>query len=426
MTSIHSQHAREFAIDIVKKLRDAGFRTLWAGGCVRDELLGLRPKDYDVATNATPQQIRDVFGRRQTLAIGQAFGVITVLGPKSAGQVEVATFRRDAEYSDGRHPDGVTFCDAEEDAKRRDFTINGLFYDPLQQEVIDYVGGREDLQRRVVRAIGDPDARLSEDKLRMMRGVRIAANFDFELDAATLAAIQRRATEISVVSAERITAELRKMLNNVHCARAVELLRVARLLPAILPELECPRDSNDTTAEWAAWQVTLDILRHLPIPHFPAAMAALLRRRTQASPDGQVLLEKVAERLTLTNIEHKAVSFLLANESTILAARTSSWPDVQRVLIEDGVLELVGYCRAITTAAGGDIADIEFCEAKLRLPIEVLNPPHLASGVDLKAAGIPPGPAYKDILKTIRDAQLEGRISSKQEAREMIGELAPP
>src|SRR3954465_3394240 len=156
---------RAFALEIAQKLRAAGFDALWAGGCVRDELLGLTPKDYDVATSATPDQIRDLFGHRRTLPIGAAFGVITVLGPRSAGQIQVATFRTDAAYSDGRHPDSVSFSTAEHDAQRRDFTINGLFFDPISNEVVDYVNGEEDLKRRTIRAIGNPRLRLSEDKL---------------------------------------------------------------------------------------------------------------------------------------------------------------------------------------------------------------------------------------------------------------------
>src|SRR3954453_14301403 len=169
---------RAFALEIAQKLRAAGFEALWAGGCVRDELLGLTPKDYDVATSAKPDQIRDLFGRRRTLPIGASFGVITVLGPREAGQIEVATFRTDAAYSDGRHPDSVTFTTAEHDAERRDFTITGLFYDPVAEQVVDYVGGQEDLQAHILRAIGDPRLRLSEDNLRMLRAVRFAASFD--------------------------------------------------------------------------------------------------------------------------------------------------------------------------------------------------------------------------------------------------------
>src|SRR3954454_14291586 len=163
MPDVSSQRA--FALEIAQKLRAAGFEALWAGGCVRDELLGLTPKDYDVATSATPDQIRDLFGHRRTLAIGASFGVITVLGPKAAGQVEVATFRTDAAYSDGRHPDSVSFTTAEHDAQRRDFTINGLFFDPISEQVVDYVGGQADLERRTIRAIGDPRSRIGEDKL---------------------------------------------------------------------------------------------------------------------------------------------------------------------------------------------------------------------------------------------------------------------
>src|SRR5262245_32614703 len=161
MPSVDPQLARSFAVDVVRKLRASGHQALWAGGCVRDQLLGILPKDYDVATDARPEQVREIFGPRRTLAIGAAFGVISVLGPKGAGQIDVATFRKDAAYSDGRHPDAVTYSTAEHDAQRRDFTINGLFYDPLDERVIDYVGGQVDLEFRIIRAIGNPGARIS-------------------------------------------------------------------------------------------------------------------------------------------------------------------------------------------------------------------------------------------------------------------------
>jgi tRNA nucleotidyltransferase/poly(A) polymerase len=169
MPTIDPHKARDFAKDVVQQLRSRGFEAVWAGGCVRDQLLGNEPKDYDVATNATPDQVREVFGKRRTIPIGAAFGVITVLGPRSAGPVEVATFRRDAAYSDGRHPDSVAFSNAEEDALRRDFTVNGLFFDPVAEEVIDYVGGRDDLEQGLLRAIRDPEERFGEDKMRRVR-----------------------------------------------------------------------------------------------------------------------------------------------------------------------------------------------------------------------------------------------------------------
>ena len=206
------QEQRRFAAEVVHHLREAGFETYWAGGCVRDQLLGRTPKDYDVATSATPSQIRQLFGRRRTLAIGAAFGVITVRGPKEAGMVEVTTFRQDAAYSNGRHPDHVTFSSAREDASRRDFTINGLFYDPIEEQVIDFVGGRADLAAGVVRAIGQPRARFAEDKLRMLRAIRFSATFDFELEAETFSSVRQMAGEITVVSPERIAMEMRVIL----------------------------------------------------------------------------------------------------------------------------------------------------------------------------------------------------------------------
>ena len=212
---IDPEQQRRFALEVVRQLRTAGFEAYWAGGCVRDELLGRTPKDYDVATNATPPQIRALFGNTRTLPLGAAFGVITVLGPRSAGMIEVATFRQDAEYSDGRHPDHVTFSSAREDAARRDFTINGMFFDPVDGQVIDFVGGQADLRDHLIRAIGSPRLRFGEDKLRMLRAVRFTAAFGFSLDAETAATIREMAHEIPVVSPERIAMEMRRVFDRV-------------------------------------------------------------------------------------------------------------------------------------------------------------------------------------------------------------------
>ena len=193
---------REFAVDVVKRLRAAGYESLWAGGCVRDELLGLTPKDYDVATNARPEEVRRLF--RRTVAVGMSFGVVEVLGPRSLSeplQVQVATFRSDVSYSDGRHPDAVVFASAREDALRRDFTINGMFFDPIENRLIDYVGGQEDLRNRVLRAIGDPATRFAEDKLRMLCAVRFTTCFDLHVHPATAEAVKLMAEQITVVSA---------------------------------------------------------------------------------------------------------------------------------------------------------------------------------------------------------------------------------
>src|SRR5204862_4290763 len=245
-----------------RRLREGGHQALWAGGCVRDQLMGQTPKDYDVATDALPDRIREVFGKRRTLPIGAAFGVITVLGPKGAGPIDVATFRRDAGYSDGRHPDAVSFSDAEHDAQRRDFTINGLFFDPLDAPVLDYVGGQDDLKRRVVRAIGDPRARIAEDKLRMLRAVRFAARFDFALDEATLAAIKQQASELVIVSAELVAAELRLILTHPNRPRGIELLADTGLLEVILPEIATILQRRDQ------WSRFLAIVASLHAPTF--------------------------------------------------------------------------------------------------------------------------------------------------------------
>jgi poly(A) polymerase len=202
---------REFAIDVVKRLQSAGFQAFWAGGCVRDELLGLVPKDYDIATDARPEEVQRLF--RRTVAVGVSFGVVEVLGPRQDGdvlKVQVATFRTDAGYSDGRRPDQVVFSSAREDALRRDFTTNGMFFDPLKNELLDYVGGQADLQARVLRAIGDPHVRFAEDKLRLLRAIRIATRFDLTIEPATAAAIRAMADQLPVVSAERIADELRE------------------------------------------------------------------------------------------------------------------------------------------------------------------------------------------------------------------------
>jgi poly(A) polymerase len=413
------QLARDFAVDVVRRLREAGHQALWAGGCVRDRLLGLTPKDYDVATDAVPDRIREIFGKRRTLPIGAAFGVITALGPKNAGQIDVATFRRDAAYSDGRHPDAVTFSDAEHDAQRRDFTINGLFYDPLADQVIDYIGGQEDLKRHVIRAIGDPLARIAEDKLRMLRAIRFAARFDFKLEENTLAAIRQQAHELVIVSAERVAAELRLILTHASRVRGLELLAATGLLEVVLPESTVLLESSDQ------WSRSLAILTALDSPTFPMALAALLRELHFADPAKDVP-RVVAARWKLSTDELTGVEKFLREEPLIRTARQQTWPKLQRILITPRIDELLGYCAAVAKILDGQTADIDFCREKLALPAEVLNPPPLITGDDLKALGIPPGPAYRDLLEAVRDAQLTGEIGTREEALAHVSRLYSP
>jgi tRNA nucleotidyltransferase/poly(A) polymerase len=405
--------ARQFAVEVVQQLRDSGFEALWAGGCVRDQLLGRPPKDYDVATNATPDQIREVFGKRRTLPIGASFGVITVLGPKDAGQIEVATFRRDAEYSDGRHPDSVSFSNAEEDALRRDFTVNGLFFDPISEEVIDYVGGQEDLDQGLIRAIGNPHERFAEDRLRLLRAVRFAATLGFRIDPTTLEAIRTNADALDVVSAERIAGELRRMLVNPNRREAVELLQQTRLLNVILPEVASENES---------WPWTLDVLEELESPTFAAALAVLLRSIDQWSQKSD-FVEVICRRWRLSNDEVSGVAFCLQHERIVLAAQETAWPELQRILIMPRSDGLLTYCAAIAKVEGSGADNVSFCQQKRDLPAEELNPRPLLNGDDLKATGIPPGLAYKSILHEVRDAQLLGSVTRQEEALELVMRL---
>ncbi|HEX4415811.1 MAG TPA: CCA tRNA nucleotidyltransferase [Lacipirellulaceae bacterium] len=403
---------REFAFEVAQKLRGAGFESLWAGGCVRDELLGLTPKDYDVATNATPDQIRDLFGHRRTLPIGAAFGVITVLGPRAASQIEVATFRTDATYSDGRHPDAVHFTTAEHDAQRRDFTINGLFYDPLAKQVIDYVGGQLDLEQKTIRAIGDPRLRISEDKLRMLRAVRFAATFNFQIDAATLHAIQQMAADIITVSPERIGMEIRRMLLDPNRARAVKLLRETNLSAPVLPEVAAlsPQEFEE-------------LCRILPVldkPTLAVAFATLLLPATNADSRVPQPASSLGRRLRYTNKEIERAAWLLTHIRTIANATNCKWPTVQRLLTNEGAAELVALREALAGRADPAVA---FCRERLAWPPERLNPPQLVDGSDLIRHGLTPSPEFSTLLEKVRDAQLEGEIFTRNEALALVDRL---
>ena len=400
---------REFAIDVVRTLQAAGFTALWAGGCVRDELLGLTPNDYDVATDARPEQVRKLF--RRSLAVGASFGVIEVIGPRDeAGQhltVEVATFRSDGTYTDGRRPDTVTFSSPEEDAKRRDFTINGMFFDPLAGRLIDYVGGQGDLNAKVLRAIGNPADRFTEDKLRVLRAVRIAARFGLEIESATRAAARQMAPQITVVSAERIADELRKLLVHPTRGRGVRLLEELELLGPILPELK-PSEAHARLVGLLP-----------PEASFPLAFAALLH--TLESP----AVGAIADRLRLSNAEKSRLLWLVENQQALAAAPTMPPSRLYPILVQPGISELLALHRALALAADAVLESVEFCERVLRdTPAEVLNPAPFLTGEDLIALGFKPGPAFKRILDAVRVAQLDGRVTTPDAARALATELA--
>jgi tRNA nucleotidyltransferase/poly(A) polymerase len=414
---------------VVARLRAAGHETYWAGGCVRDELLGRTPADYDVATAALPEVVRQVFGRKRTLAIGAAFGVITVLGPKGAGQVEVATFRTDAAYTDGRHPAGVSFCSAREDAKRRDFTINGLFLDPLSGEVHDFVGGRADLAAGVVRAIGVPAQRFGEDHLRMLRAIRFTAFFDFVLDGETRAAIERMAHLVAAVSPERIAAELRAMVERTGRQRALLLLAETGLAREVLPEL-APADGDGGDH----WAIGAAVVAALDEPSLPQAVAVL------ASDLDPAAATRIARQLRLSNHETKAIAWLHAavgelGKATHLASRPWSqvqpwvaelgkdthlasrpWSQVQPWVADPRAPLLADLLRARAAHGLGDAAAAAWFTAQVARPRAEIDPPPLVTGSDLLAAGVPAGPAMGQALAKARQLQLDGVITTKEAA----------
>jgi poly(A) polymerase len=400
---------REFALDIVRQLREADYEALWAGGCVRDQLLGLKPKDYDVATNARPEEVQQLFGERRTLAIGAAFGVIAVLG-KNCNPVEVATFRSDHAYVDGRRPSRVEFTTAKQDAERRDFTINGMFFDPLSGEVIDYVGGQADLMAGTIRAIGDPRARFDEDKLRILRAVRFATAFDFVIEPDTLAAIQEMAHEVTVVSAERIGAELSRLLIHPRRGIGVRLLNECGLLRPLIPEL-----ADEAECESPRWQKTLDNLERLESTNLATAMASLVSEHATT-----VRVSALGRRFRFANKEIDLATWLVKQLSRIAEAEQLPWTQLQRILTHESAAELMTLAFA---ALGNDHAGVLKCQEYLALPVEKLNPSPLLTGDDLVRHGFQPGPKFAGLLTAVRDAQLEGRISNQAEALELVERL---
>jgi poly(A) polymerase len=435
---------REFAVEVVQRLRDAGFQALWAGGCVRDELLGHLPDDYDVATDATPEQVRKLFKR--TIAVGMSFGVIEVLGPHTGEghlKVQVATFRSDVSYSDGRRPDEVVFSTAREDAERRDFTINGMFFNPLDNQLIDYVGGQADLQARVLRAIGDPALRFAEDKLRMLRAIRIATRFDLTIEPATSDAIRRMAKEINVVSTERIAEELRKLLVSRQRSRGISLFAeaglAAVLLPEILPMKGLPQ-GPPSAPTGDLWDHTLRVLQLLGADvSFPLAFAALLHdvgkpRVVGRTPErytfyqhehvGRRLASEIAQRLKLSNQERDRIEWLVEKHQYLADAPCMRPSKLKLTLVHPGILELLALHRADALASGKSIDHVEYCERLLREWSDAdLNPPPLITGYDLMRHGLEQGPDFKRLLDAVREAQLDGTITTAEEALEIVDRL---
>lgn len=414
-----AEQTRVFAEQVVRRLRDAGYQALFAGGCVRDLLLGREPQDFDVATSALPDEVRRLFGHRRTLTVGASFGVIVVLPSKTerdAGvlQVEVATFRTEGRYLDGRRPESVAFVDAETDAKRRDFTINGMFFDPLADEVIDFVGGQQDLKNGVVRAIGDPRERMQEDKLRLLRAVRFATTFRFALEEQTRLAVQEMAGQLTVVSAERIAQELKRMLVHAHRRRAVELCAECGLLEVIFPELT-PVLRLGKVGEHSPWERTLRALDLLDRPRFESALVVLLHSvigRENLPGAGEI-----GRRLRLSNSEIEHMLWLVEHRDDLGAIRQRMLWFLKRLCAHPAVGDLLRIERALRTAAGQSLDDVEYVARYLaETPADVINPPPLVDGQDLISLGYKPGPDFKRLLDGVRNAQLDETIGTRDAA----------
>lgn len=406
------QHAR-LALEIIGDLHRAGYVSYLAGGCVRDALLGKRPKDYDVATEARPEQIRELFGRRRTLAIGAAFGVMCVLPsqPGDAEPVEVATFRRDGNYSDGRRPDEVHFSSPQLDAQRRDFTINGLFFDPEAGEVYDFVDGLEDLHQRQIRAIGDPVARFAEDRLRLLRAVRFATTYDFRLEAVTLEALIQHAGEVTVCSGERIGAEMRRLLRSVHADRGLELLLRSRLADPVLGPVAEPLGNVEIRRRTEHW------LRRVESDALAPRLALLL---TAMDERWELGLRWLSQRWRLSNHEFEAVRTALRDYPLLLRADQLPWSQLQPLLIKRDAETTRQVARAVAHEQQQYRAAWQRLEQTRQLTGPELNPEPLLSGRDLIEMGLNPGPRFKLLLQQIRDRQLDGQLQSSDQARQAV------
>ena len=419
------------AAQILKTLHAAGYTAFLTGGCVRDMLLARQPKDWDVATNARPDELTKLFVGAEL--IGAHFGVILWHG------VEIATFRSDGPYPDGRHPQTVTFeTDPAKDAARRDFTINALFYDTQNQTVIDHVNGQADLNNKLIRAVGNPETRFAEDHLRLLRAVRFAARFEFEIEPQTRAAICNQSQLINNVAAERTRDELTKILTEPHPRRGFELLDQLNLLEQILPEIKAMQgveQPKEFHPEGDVWTHTLLMLESLNQPTETLAWAVLLhdvaKPKTYQKTDrirfnghaelGAKMAGQILHRLRYPTAVIETVRDLVAQHMKFMEVRRMKESTKKRFLRQPFFPELLELHRQDCQSSHGKMDNHDFCRAELeRLPPEALRPNRLLTGDDLIEMGIPEGPQIGQLLRQIEDAQLEGAITNEAQARTLI------
>jgi len=388
------------AISVIERLREEGFEALLAGGCVRDRLLGRQAKDYDVATSAEPAQVMGLFKR--TLEVGARFGVVIVM--KGQDQIEVATFRSDAEYVDGRRPTQVHFTTAQEDAARRDFTINGMFYDPIRDRLIDYVGGEADLKKSLIRTIGQPDDRFQEDYLRILRAVRFSAQLEFGIEPDTFEAMQKYAPQIEKISQERISMELEGILCGDNRAQGVSLLIETRLTDVIFKGMS-PDDLSKAC----------DVLKHMASPvGYALGLAGLC-----VALEPEAALEQI-EGLKLSRQQTRHVTYLLEHRGDLLEA-AMSLAQLKILAGEPYCQDLLAFQTAIQGANHESIdALITFQERVAALGDTPLRPERLLNGHDLMALGVPAGPKLGQLADDLYMAQLEGAVRTREEAEQWI------
>lgn len=427
--------AKEIALSIVRRLRAAGYESYLAGGCVRDMLLNKEPQDYDITTGAKPGEIAKIFP--DTIPVGAQFGVILVV--VDGTPFEVASFRHDGPYLDGRHPSQVRYGSLREDVLRRDFTINGMIYDPVDDAVIDLVNGRQDLQAGIIRAIGEPRARFEEDRLRMIRAVRFAASLDFNVEGKTLAAIGELAATVTLVSWERIGDEITRILTEGGARRGFELLNDTGLLEAVLPEIAAMKgveQSPDYHPEGDVFAHTLLLLGQLKAPTETLAYGCLLhdvakpvcvRREGERitfyghMERGAEMAEAILQRLKRSRDTWERVSYLVRSHLRHTQAPNMRLSTLKRFLGEDAIDELLELTRIDALAANGDLTHYNFCKAKLgELEEEDIHPEPLVRGRDLIALGLTPGPVFGQILAQVEEAQLGGELRGRQEAIEWV------
>lgn len=421
------------AFSIAKRLTDKGHTAYFAGGCVRDFLMGREPQDFDVATSALPEEVEGIFSR--TVPVGKQFGVILVMEGEMT--FEVATFRTEGGYQDGRHPTKVSFSGPEEDASRRDFTVNGLFFDPQKSKVIDFVGGEKDLRAKVLRAIGDPDKRFEEDKLRLMRAVRFAASLDFQMDPATWAAVCRRAPEIVCVSPERIRDELVRTLTRPGAARGFQMLSDSGLMKAILPEIEAMKgvaQPPEYHPEGDVFVHTKLLLEKLKEPSATLALAALFHdvakpvtytvddkgriRFNSHAPIGARMSREIMKRLRFSNEEIDKVCSAVEHHMTFKDTPQMREGKLKLFISRPNFNEELELHRVDCLSASGNLENYEFIRKKLdQYAHEPLRPKPLLSGHDLLALGLKAGPVMKPVLDEAYELQLEKKLLTPEDAK---------